>query len=131
MKVKIIGIPVLDQDKALQFYTEKLGFVKRHDIPVGGDFRWITVYSPEDPDGAEIGLEPGPLSFEPCKVYQTSLKEKGIPYTQFDVDDCEAEYHKLLAKGVEFSKGPTDVGTCIIAIFDDTVGNFIQLIEYK
>lgn len=120
---------VLDQEKALQFYTEKLGFVKKVDMPVSEDSRWLTVVSQEDPDGPEILLEPAPLHFEPAKVFQKSLVDAGIPYTQFECDDVQAEYDRLLALGVEFSVKPTEMGTVKIAVLDDTCGNYIQLVQ--
>jgi len=129
MKVKVIGVPVLDQEKALRFYTEKLGFVKKFDIPLGKDTRWLTVVSKEEPDGPEILLEPAPNHFEPAKTYQKALKEAGIPYTQFNVDNVQQEYERLANLGVEFSVKPTEMGTVKIAVFDDTCGNNIQLVE--
>lgn len=120
---------VLDQEKALQFYTEKLGFVKKVDMPVSEDSRWLTVVSQEDPDGPEILLEPAPLHFEPAKVFQKSLVDAGIPYTQFECNDVQAEYDRLLALGVEFSVKPTEMGTVKIAVLDDTCGNYIQLVQ--
>ena len=129
MKVKVIGVPVLDQEKALRFYTEKLGFVKKFDIPLGKDTRWLTVVSNEEPDGPEILLEPAPNHFEPAKTYQKALKEAGIPYTQFNVDNVQQEYERLANLGVEFSVKPTEMGTVKIAVFDDTCGNNMQLVE--
>lgn len=120
---------VLDQEKALQFYTEKLGFVKKVDMPVSEDSRWLTVVSQEDPDGPEILLEPAPLHFEPARVFQKSLVDAGIPYTQFECDDVQAEYDRLLALGVDFSVKPTEMGTVKIAVLDDTCGNYIQLVQ--
>lgn len=129
MRARVISIMVLDQEKALQFYTEKLGFVKKVDMPVSEDSRWLTVVSQEDPDGPEILLEPAPLHFEPAKVFQKSLVDAGIPYTQFECDDVQAEYDRLLALGVEFSVKPTEMGTVKIAVLDDTCGNYIQLVQ--
>lgn len=131
MKVRTIGIPVLDQEKALQFYTQKLGFVKSKDIPVGGNHRWLTVVSKEDPEGPEILLEPSPDNFTPAKEYQNALFRAGIPYTQFNVDDIDAEHERLKDEGVNFSMKPTDVGNALIAILDDTCGNHIQLVQLK
>ncbi len=132
MKIRTISIPVLDQAEALAFYTEKLNFVKKLDIPVGGGNRWLTVVSKEDPNGPELLLEPAPLHFEPSKVYQTALFEAGLPWTQFNVEDTQEEYNRLTALGVEFKMQPTDVGEAKIAILNDTCGNLIQLIEvYK
>lgn len=130
MKVTLISIPVRDQEKALQFYTGKLGFIKKKDMPLGGGNRWLTLVSKDWQDGPEILLEPGPLHFEPCKVYQDALLDAGMPYTQFDVDDVAAEYERLTKLGVQFSMGPTEMGTVKVAVFNDTCGNNIQLVEY-
>ncbi len=129
MKVKIISIPVQDQQKALEFYTQKLGFLKKVDVPLGGDSRWLTVVSNEDQDGPEVLLEPSPLHFEPAKTYQKSLFDAGIPYTQFNLDNVQQEFERLLNLGVEFSVKPTEMGTVKIAVFNDTCGNNIQLVE--
>lgn len=129
MKVTIISIPVLDQEKALQFYTKKLGFLKKKDLPLEGGNRWITLVSPEAQDGPELLLEPAPLHFEPSKVFQEALMEAGIPYTQFDVDSVDKEYERLLNLGVEFSVKPTEMGTVKFAVFNDTCGNNIQIVE--
>lgn len=129
MKVTLISIPVLDQEKALQFYTEKLGFIKKKDMPLEGGNRWITLVSKEALDGIEILLEPAPLHFEPSKIFQEALMEKGIPYTQFDVDDVDAEYERLITLGVEFSVKPTVMGTFKFAVFNDTCGNNMQIVE--
>lgn len=130
MKVTIISIPVRDQEKALQFYTEKLGFLKKKDAPLGNGDRWITLVSPEDQDGVELLLEPAPLHFEPCKVFQDALLEAGFPYTQFDVNSVDEEYDRLTRLGVEFSIKPATMGTVKYAVFNDTVGNNIQMVEY-
>lgn len=130
MRVTIISIPVLDQEKALQFYTQKLGFIKKLDTPLEGGNRWLTLVSPEAPDGIEILLEPAPLHFEPSKVFQDALMDAGIPWTQFDVDDLQKEYDRLVALGVEFSMKPAEMGTVKFAVFNDTVGNNIQLVEH-
>jgi len=129
MKVKVISIPVLDQEKALQFYTEKLGFVKKIDLPVGGGNRWLTVVSKDEQDGPEILLEPAPNHFEPAKVYQKALFDAGIPWTQFNVDDTQQEYERMLNLGVEFSVTPTEMGTVKVAVFNDNCGNNIQLVQ--
>ena len=129
MRARVISIMVLDQEKALQFYTDKLGFVKKVDMPVSEDSRWLTVVSQEDPDGPEILLEPAPLHFEPAKVFQKALIDAGIPYTQFECDDVQEEYDRMLALGVDFSVQPTEMGTVKIAVFDDTCGNYIQLVQ--
>jgi predicted enzyme related to lactoylglutathione lyase len=129
MKVKVISIPVLDQEKALKFYTDKLGFMKKVDIPLSEDSRWLTVVSKEEQDGPEVLLEPSPKHFEPAKTYQKALYEAGIPYTQFNVDNAREEYERLVSIGVNFSVKPTEMGTVIIAVFDDTCGNNIQIVE--
>lgn len=129
MKVKVIGIPVQDQEKALEFYTEKLGFVKKVDVPLGEDSRWLTVVSKEEQDGPEVLLEPSPNHFEPAKTYQKALFDAGIPYTQFNVDNVQQEYERLVSLGVEFSIRPTEMDTVKIAVFNDTCGNNIQIVE--
>ncbi|HPG12410.1 MAG TPA: VOC family protein [Chitinophagaceae bacterium] len=129
MKVKIISIPVQDQEKALQFYTEKLGFVKKVDVPLTENNRWLTVVSKEEQDGTEILLEPSPNHFEPAKVYQKALFEAGIPYTQFNVDDVQKEYDRMTKLGIEFSVNPTEMGTVKIAVFNDSCGNNIQMVQ--
>jgi predicted enzyme related to lactoylglutathione lyase len=129
MKVKIISIPVQDQEKALKFYTEKLNFVKKVDVPIGEDSRWLTIVSKEQQDGPEVLLEPSPNHFDPAKVYQKALFDAGIPYTQFNADNVQQEYHRLVNLGVEFSVKPTEMGTVKIAVFNDTCGNNIQIVE--
>jgi predicted enzyme related to lactoylglutathione lyase len=129
MKVKVISVPVRNQEKALQFYTEKLGFLKKIDVPLGEGNRWLTVVSKEEPDGPEILLEPSPNHLEEAKTYQKALFDKGIPYTQFNVENVEQEYERLVSIGVEFSIKPTEIGTVKIAVFNDTCGNNIQLVE--
>ncbi len=129
MKVRVISIPVLDQDKALLFYTGKLGFVKKHDVPLSEKNRWLTVVDKEEQEGTEVLLEPSPENFEPARTYQKALFDAGIPYTQFNVDDVQKEYERLLKLGVEFSVKPTAMGTVKIAVFNDTCGNNIQMVE--
>ena len=129
MKVKVIGIPVQDQEKALQFYTAKLGFIKKQDVPLGEGNTWLTVVSKDEPDGVEVLLEPSSNHFEPAKTYQKALFDAGIPYTQFNVDDLQDEYNRLVDLGVAFTMKPTEMGNVKIAILDDTCGNKIQLIE--
>jgi len=129
MKIKVLSVPVKDQEKALQFYTSKLGFVKKIDVPLGGDSRWLTVVSKEEQDGPEVLLEPSPQHFEPAKTYQTALFDAGIPYTQFNVDHLQQEYERLISCGVEFSVKPTEMGAVKIAVFNDTCGNNIQIVE--
>ncbi len=131
MRIKIVSIPVRDQQKALDFYTEILGFVKKVDIPLSEENRWLTVVSKYDQDGPALLLEPAPNHFEPSKVFQDALMEAGIPYTQFYVDNIQEEFERLIKLDVEFSMKPTDVGTAIVAVFNDTCGNNIQLVEEK
>lgn len=129
MKIKVVGIPVEDQEKALQFYTGTLGFIKKQDIPMGEGHRWLTVVSREDPDGPELLLEPAPSHFEPAKVYQKAVKDSGMPYTQFRVEDVQKEYERLSEAGVEFTMKPADMGASKVAIFDDTCGNNMMIVE--
>lgn len=129
MKVTLIGIPVQDQEKALKFYTDKLGFIKNKDEPLGGGNRWLTLVSKQWQDGPELLLEPAPNHFEPSKVFQNALKEAGIPWTQFDVDNVDSEYERLTTLGVEFSVKPTESGNVKYAILNDTCGNYIQLVQ--
>lgn len=129
MKVTAISIPVLDQEKAFKFYTEKLGFIKKKDIPLEGGNRWLTLVSKDWQDGPELLLEPAPLHFKPSKVFQDALMEAGIPYTQFDVDNVDEEYERLIDLGVEFSIKPSVMGTWKYAVFNDTCGNNIQIVE--
>jgi catechol 2,3-dioxygenase-like lactoylglutathione lyase family enzyme len=128
MKIRLAGVFVDDQDKALAFYTGTLGFVKKHDVPVG-DARWLTVVSPEEADGAELLLEPdGHPAVEPFK---RALMEDGVPFAQFAVDDCHGEYERLKAAGVRFTTPPTDVGPVVMAVLNDTCGNLIQITSAK
>lgn len=129
MRVTIISIPVLDQEKALQFYTKKLGFIKKKDAPLEGGNRWITLVSKDAQDGPELLLEPAPLHFEPSKVFQEALMKAGFPWTQFDVDNVDEEYERLTELGVEFSLKPTEMGTVKVAVLNDTCGNNIQLVQ--
>jgi catechol 2,3-dioxygenase-like lactoylglutathione lyase family enzyme len=129
MKVKIIGIPVQDQEKALAFYTDKLGFVKKVDVALGDGNRWLTIVSKEEQDGPEVLLEPSPNHFVPAKTYQKALFDAGIPYTQFNVDNVQQEYERLRSLGVEFSVKPIEMGMVKIAVFNDTCGNNIQIVE--
>lgn len=129
MKVSVVSVPVTDQQKALKFYTEKLGFIKKFDVPLSEGNRWLTVVAKEEQDGTEVLLEPSPNHFEPAKIYQKALFDAGIPCTQFNVYDIQQEYERLLNLGVEFSVNPTEMGTVKIAVFNDTCGNNIQLVE--
>lgn len=129
MKIRIISIPVKNQEDALNFYTQKLGFIKKQDIPLGNSNRWLTLASKEDPEGPEILLEPSPNNFEPAKLYQDALYTTGIPYTQFNVGSVNDEYERLVALDIKFTMKPTHAGSAIITIFDDSCGNLIQLVE--
>jgi predicted enzyme related to lactoylglutathione lyase len=126
MKIKLTSLLVKNQDKALQFYTEVLGFVKKRDIPMG-EHKWLTVVSKEEPDTVELVLEP--LGFPPAAIFQKALFEAGIPATAFNVDNIEEEYQRLLKKGVIFSMKPTPMGPVTLAVFDDTCGNNIQMVQ--
>lgn len=128
MRIALTSLFVDDQRSALAFYTDVLGFAKRHDIPLGDDF-WLTVVSPEAPDGPELLLEPS--SHPAVKPYRDALVEDGIPLAQFAVEDLAAEYARLTGRGVVFTQPPTDIGPAVVAVFDDTCGNLIQLIETK
>lgn len=129
MKVHVFGIPVQNQEDALQFYTAKLGFVKKHDIPLSEGNRWLTVVAKEEQDGTEVLLEPSPVHFEPARLYQKALFEAGIPYTQFSVEDVQAEFERLEGLGVRFSMPPTVMGPVKMAVLDDTCGNYIQIVQ--
>ena len=127
MTLRISGtsVPVDDQEKALAFYTDVLGFVKKHDIPMG-EHRWLTVTSAEDPDGVELLLEPD-VGHPAVKPLKEGLMEDGIPWTQFSVTDVAAEYERLCALGVRFTQPPVEMGPVTVAVLDDTCGNLIQL----
>ncbi len=128
MRIHLTSVVVDDQQKALQFYTEILGFRVKHNIPLG-EYAWITVVSEEAPEGTELLLEP---AGHPAVVpYRKALVEDGIPFTAFAVDDVEAEHERLVAMGVRFVQPPTDMGTVVTAVFDDTCGNLIQIMEEK
>ena len=128
MRINLAGVFVDDQQKALRFYTETLGFKLKHNIPLG-EHSWITVVSEEDPDGTEFVLEPD--AHPAVRPFKQALVEDGIPYTSFAVDDVEAEHERLVAKGVRFVQPPTDLGTVVTAVFDDSCGNLIQIAEEK
>ncbi len=126
MQITLASIMVEDQDEALQFYTDVLGFEKKADIPMG-EFRWLTVVSPEGAAGVELVLEP--LGFPPARVYQKALYDAGIPATAFMTTDIAAEYDRLKARGVKFQGEPTRMGPILGAVFDDTCGNLIHLVQ--
>jgi catechol 2,3-dioxygenase-like lactoylglutathione lyase family enzyme len=125
MKIRLTSVFVDDQAKAERFYTEVLGFVKKHDVPIGEKDRWLTVVSPDEPDGTELLLEP---SGHPAVApYRDALVADGIPLAQFAVDDVHAEYERLRALGVHFTQEPLAMGPVVTAVLDDTCGNLIQL----
>lgn len=124
MRISYTSVLVDDQEKALRFYTDLLGFSLKHDIPMG-DARWITVVSPEQPHGAELVLEPD--EHPAPKPFKDALAADGIPFTAFVVDDVRAEYERLRGLGVEFTQEPTDMGPVVTAVLDDTCGNLIQI----
>lgn len=126
MRIYVTSVPVDDQAKALTFYTETLGFVKKTDIPLG-EASWLTVVSPDDPDGTELLLEPD--GHPAAKPFKAALVADGIPYTSFAVDDVDAEYERLRALGVRFTQPPTAMGPTTTAVFDDTCGNLIQIVH--
>jgi len=130
MRITVTSLPVSDQDHALAFYTGKLGFTVKRDIPLGGSDRWLTLVSPQDPEGVELLLEPN-SEYPAMKALKESLVKDGIPYTTFEVDDVAAEYARLTALGVRFTGKPADMGDTIVAIFDDTCGNLIQIHQVK
>jgi catechol 2,3-dioxygenase-like lactoylglutathione lyase family enzyme len=127
VQIQLANIFVDDQDKALRFYTEKLGFVKKHDIPMGGQYRWVTVTSPEGVEGVELVLEP--LAFPPAQTYQKALFDAGIPATAFMSADINAEYKRLKNLGVAFRGEPAPMGPVTIVLFEDTCGNLINLVQ--
>jgi catechol 2,3-dioxygenase-like lactoylglutathione lyase family enzyme len=128
MKIKLTSVSIDDYDKALKFYTDILGFVKKHDIPLGEDVRWITVVSPVEPNGTELLLEPN-AEYPAMKALKEALVNDGIPFTAFQVDDIQEEYARLKALGVEFTMEPTNMGMTTVAVFDDTCGNLIQIYQ--
>ncbi|WP_031046297.1 VOC family protein [Streptomyces sp. NRRL F-5650] len=125
MRIHLTSVFVDDQAKALRFYTEVLGFVKKHDVPVGEQDRWLTVVSADEPDGTELLLEPA--GHPAVKPYRDALTEDGIPLAQFTVDDVHAEYERMRALGVRFTQEPLEAGPVTTAVFDDTCGNLIQI----
>ena len=123
-RLNLMSVLVDDQDKAHRFYTQVLGFVTKTDMPLG-DNKWITVVSADEPDGAELLLEPD--EHPACKPFKEALKKDGIPWTSFEVDDVQAEFVRLSGLGVNFTQPPTEMGPVVTAVFDDTCGNLIQL----
>ena len=129
MRINITGVFVDDQQKALRFYTEVLGFEKKVEIPFGEDVWWLTVVSPSEPDGTELLLEPS--THPAVGPFRTALVEDGIPAASFAVDDAQAEYERLVAKGVRFVQAPAEMGPVVVAVLDDTCGNLIQICEQR
>jgi catechol 2,3-dioxygenase-like lactoylglutathione lyase family enzyme len=128
MKIKLTSVSISDYDKALKFYTDVMGFVKKHDMDLGGGARWITVVSPEEPNGTELLLEPN-ATYPAMKALKESLVKDGIPFTAFEVDDIQKEYARMKNLGVRFTMEPTDMGMTTVAILDDTCGNLIQIFQ--
>jgi predicted enzyme related to lactoylglutathione lyase len=128
MKIKLTSVPIDDYDKALKFYTEILGFVTKRDIPLGEGMRWITVVSPEEPDGTELLLEPN-AGYPAMTALRESLVKDGIPFTAFQVNDVQSEYDRMQNLGVEFTMEPTNMGMTTAAIFNDTCGNLLQIYQ--
>ena len=128
MKIVLASVLVDDQDKALRFYTDVLGFRKKTEVPMG-DFRWLTVVSPEAPDGVELVLEPD--QHPAAKPFKRALVADGIPWTSFAVTDVRAEYERLRSAGVRFTQPPVEMGPVTTAVLDDTCGNLIQIAQMK
>jgi catechol 2,3-dioxygenase-like lactoylglutathione lyase family enzyme len=124
VRINLASVLVDDQEKALRFYTEKLGFLLKNDVPIG-DARWLTLVSPDAPDGVELLLEPD--SHPAARPFKEALVADGIPYTSFGVDDCRAEYERLRQAGVRFVQEPVEMGPVTTAVLDDTCGNLIQI----
>ncbi|WP_285502461.1 VOC family protein [Actinokineospora sp. NBRC 105648] len=124
MRINLTSVFVDDQEQALRFYTEVLGFLPKHDVPLGED-RWLTVVSPQDPEGTELLLEPS--GHPAVKPFKEALVADGIPATSFAVDDVHAEYERLRGLGVRFTQEPAEMGPVTTAVLDDTCGNLIQI----
>ena len=128
MKITLTSVPIDDYDKALKFYTEVLGFLKKRDIPLGEGARWITVVSPEEPNGTELLLEPNAY-YPAMKALKEALVNDGMPFTAFQVGDVQEEYERMKMLGVEFTMEPTNMGMTSAAVFNDTCGNLIQIYQ--
>ena len=128
MRIVVTSVLVDDQDKALRFYTDVHGFVKKTDVPVGAH-RWLTVVSPDDPEGVELVLEPD--EHPAAGPFKQALVEDGIPFTSFGVADVNEEYKRLVGAGVRFTQPPVEMGPVVTAVFDDTCGNLIQIAQMK
>jgi catechol 2,3-dioxygenase-like lactoylglutathione lyase family enzyme len=127
MRIYVTSVLVDDQDKALRFYTDVLGFVKKTDIPTG-EARWLTVVAPDQPEGPELFLEPD--EHPAAKPFKAALVADGIPVTSFAVEDVHAEFQRLRGLGVRFTQEPADMGGVTTAVFDDTCGNLIQIVKF-
>jgi catechol 2,3-dioxygenase-like lactoylglutathione lyase family enzyme len=123
-----LSILVDDQEKAFQFYTQKLGFLPKHDIPMG-EYRWLTLVSPSAPDGPAVCLEPD--VHPAARPFKAALVEDGIPFTSFGVENVESEYRRLTALGVNFVQAPVEMGPVTVAVLDDTCGNLVQIQAFK
>ncbi|WP_330346222.1 VOC family protein [Streptomyces longwoodensis] len=128
MRIHLTNVFVDDQETALRFYTDVLGFVKKHDVPLGAD-RWLTLVSPQDPEGTELLLEPS--GHPAVGPYRAALVADGIPAASFAVDDVRAEFERLRALGVRFTQEPLEMGTVTTAVLDDTCGNLVQIVHSK
>lgn len=128
MRIKLESVPVTDQDHALAFYTDTLGFLKKQDMEMGPGARFVTVVSPDEPEGAELMLEPSG-EHPATKAYKQALYAEGIPVTAFEVDDVRAEHERLVGLGVGFKAPPADMGGTLAAMLDDTCGNWIMLYQ--
>jgi predicted enzyme related to lactoylglutathione lyase len=128
MKIKLTSVSIDDYDKALKFYTEVMGFQTKRDIPLGDGARWITVVSPEEPDGTELLLEPN-ASYPAMKALKEALVKDGLPFTAFQVNNLDQEYERMKNLGVEFTMEPTNMGMTSAAVLNDTCGNLIQIYQ--
>lgn len=128
MRIKLTSVSIDDYDKALKFYTEVMGFVLKRDIPLGDGARWITVVSPVEPNGTELLLEPN-ANYPAMKALKEALVKDGIPFTAFEVSDIQKEYERMKKLGVEFAMEPTNMGSTIAAVLNDTCGNLIQIYQ--
>jgi len=128
MRIKLSSVSIDDYDKAVKFYTEVLGFMLKRDIPLGEGARWITVVSPDEPNGVELLLEPN-ANYPAMKALKEALVRDGIPFTAFEVDDIHREYERMQGLGAEFTMEPTNMGTTTVAVFNDNCGNLIQIYQ--
>jgi catechol 2,3-dioxygenase-like lactoylglutathione lyase family enzyme len=128
MKIKLSSVSIDDYDKALKFYTQMMGFVQKRDIPLGDGARWITVVSPDEPNGTELLLEPN-ANYPAMKALKEALLKDGIPFTAFEVSDVQSEYERMKKLGVEFAMEPTNMGSTTVAILNDICGNLIQIYQ--